>query len=72
MSGETRMDNETISENERADEGLQASGDAILISESIYAGLKEIADAIRLVAVNLSEEQTESQEEEFYIDGTRK
>jgi hypothetical protein len=54
-------------------DAIEASGDTIVIADAIYAGLAEIAGAIREVAKALAgDEVGEPDESEVYLDGTRK
>lgn len=64
-------------ENGRGEEEIEASGDAIIIAESIAHigdGLFEIARAIREYTreLNGSYEDDNHYEEEYYLDGARK
>jgi hypothetical protein len=65
------MAEEKISDGEGT---VEATGDAIVIAESIYAGLSEIAQAIRDVNKTLKAQDAEDygspQEVETYMDGT--
>ena len=51
---------------------IEASGDAIIIADAIYGGLAEIAAGLRAIAKALEGEEGEPQEEEYYLDGTKK
>lgn len=50
--------------------GIEASGDAIAIADSIYAGLTEIARAITLLAKNGSVDEEEPVLPRTYLDGS--
>ena len=66
------MAKETIREDEGADEGTPYEGIAI-IGDAIYAGLCEIAGAIKeLAKAQMGDEGEPESEGEYYLDGTRK
>lgn len=56
-------------EAERGGGAVEASGDAIVIGESIYAGLSEIAGAIEKLAKALTGDDEPPVESETYLDG---
>lgn len=66
------MVKETISENAGADAGIPQSGIEI-IGDAIYAGLCEIAGAIReLAKAQAGDEIGDPVESDTYLDGSRK
>lgn len=72
MREETEMANGEIT-GSASENGIEATGDAIIIADAIERGLGAIAEAVRMVTRGLMGEDAEPVEEsDFYLDGTRK
>jgi hypothetical protein len=71
MRSEAGMVKETIRENAGADEAIPYEGIAI-IGDAIYAGLCEIAGAIKELAKAQMGDEGEPVESDTYLDGSRK
>lgn len=50
---------------------VEASGDALVIADAIYAGLSEIAKAIKSMNEDIGSDYGEPEVAETYLDGTR-
>lgn len=72
MRGKTRENEKAGGKVEKPHEG-EENHDRYIIADAIFAGLSEIAGAIREVAKSLSVEgETVEDAGDFYLDGSRK
>lgn len=71
MVGETTGQSEIPDQNDQGEE-ITASGDALVIADSIFSGLKLIADAVdRLTASLEGDDEPDQNQGEFYLDGSK-